>query len=223
MAKIKEAEVIRIKRSQIELADYNPRIITKDSQKRLKGDLKKYGLVSTLVWNKRTGVLVSGHQRLAIIDEENKYKDGNDYEISVSVVDLPKKEEAELNVLLNNPSVQGEFDIDKLNDMVKNLDVEINNLGFSDYDLDVLFGDDGGELGRKLQDIEQVEEDKGILEDIKKERKQMNKEKAEENSAEFYFIVVCDSEKTRTKIFNKIGVPTSEEYVSSAALEKVLF
>ena len=197
MAKIKEAEIVKIKRSQISLADYNPREISKDAKKRLQNGLEKYGLVSTLVWNKRTGTLVSGHQRLSIMDEKNG---GNDYEITVSA----------------------DFDIDKLNDMVKNLDVDINNLGFSDYELDVLFGDEGGELERKLADIDQVKEDKGILEDIKKERAEMNKEKAEENSAEFYFVVVCDSESTRTKILTRLGVPMTEEYVSSAPIVDAL-
>lgn len=33
MGKIREAEIIKIKRSQISLADYNPREITKDAKK----------------------------------------------------------------------------------------------------------------------------------------------------------------------------------------------
>ena len=219
---IKEAEIVKIKRSQISLADYNPREITKENRKRLKNGLEKFGLVSTLVWNKRTGTLVSGHQRVSIMDEKNNYGNGNDYDITVSVVDLSPKEEAELNVQLNNAAMQGDFDIDKLNEMVKNLDIDINNLGFSDYELDVLFSDDGGELERKLSDIEQVKEDKGILDDIKKERAEMNKEKAEENSAEFYFVVVCRDEQQRTAILNKIGVPAFEEYVNGNAFEKAL-
>lgn len=219
MGKIREAEIIKIKRSQISLADYNPREITKDAKKRLQNGLEKFGLVSTLVWNKRTGTLVSGHQRLAIMDEKNG---GGDYDITVSAVDLSPKEEAELNVQMNNVSMMGDFDIDKLNDMVKTLDVDINNLGFSEYELDVLFSGDGGELEKKLQDIEQVQEDKGILDDIKKERAKMNKEKEEENSAEFYFVVVCENEKQRTSILQKIGVPAYEEYVNGNAFVKAL-
>lgn len=219
MGKIREAEIIKIKRSQISLADYNPREITKDAKKRLQNGLEKFGLVSTLVWNKRTGTLVSGHQRLAIMDEKNG---GGDYDITVSAVDLSPKEEAELNVQMNNMSMMGDFDIDKLNDMVKTLDVDINNLGFSEYELDVLFSGDGGELEKKLQDIEQVQEDKGILDDIKKERAKMNKEKEEENSAEFYFVVVCENEKQRTSILQKIGVPAYEEYVNGNAFVKAL-
>lgn len=188
-------------------------------KKRLQNGLEKFGLVSTLVWNKRTGTLVSGHQRLAIMDEKNG---GGDYDITVSAVDLSPKEEAELNVQMNNVSMMGDFDIDKLNDMVKTLDVDINNLGFSEYELDVLFSGDGGELEKKLQDIEQVQEDKGILDDIKKERAKMNKEKEEENSAEFYFVVVCENEKQRTSILQKIGVPAYEEYVNGNAFVKAL-
>lgn len=219
---IKEAEIVKIKRSQISLADYNPREITKENRKRLKNGLEKFGLVSTLVWNKRTGTLVSGHQRVSIMDEKNNYGNGNDYDITVSVVDLSPKEEAELNVQLNNAAMQGDFDIDKLNDMVKNLDVDINNLGFSDVELDVLFSDDGGELERKLSDIEQVQEDKGVLDDIKKERAKMKIEKEEEASAEYYFIVVCENTAQRTAILEKIGVPAYEEYVNGKAFVKAL-
>ena len=66
-------EIKKIKRSQIKLAAYNPRTITDEARKRLKKGLKKFGLVQPLVWNETTGVLVSGHPRLSILDETYKY------------------------------------------------------------------------------------------------------------------------------------------------------
>lgn len=57
--------VERIPRDAIKKADYNPRMISDKARDRLKGILKAQGLVEPLVWNRRSGTLVSGHQRLA--------------------------------------------------------------------------------------------------------------------------------------------------------------
>ena len=46
-------------------ASYNPRKISKKAFEGLEVSLKKFGDISGIVWNKRTGNLVSGHQRVA--------------------------------------------------------------------------------------------------------------------------------------------------------------
>ena len=57
--------------------------------------------------NKRTGLtVVSGHQRLSVMDELQKFPD-NDYRIRVDVIDVDEKQEKELNILMNNPNAQG--------------------------------------------------------------------------------------------------------------------
>ena len=61
-----------IGREQIQNAPYNPRYIDTAARNKLKEKIKKVGLVETLVWNKQTGNLVSGHQRLSILDELEK-------------------------------------------------------------------------------------------------------------------------------------------------------
>lgn len=68
-------EVKKIPRNQIKKADYNPRLIDENSLKKLTKDIRQHGLVTPLVWNKRTGVLVSGHQRLAAMDKIHRKKD----------------------------------------------------------------------------------------------------------------------------------------------------
>lgn len=61
--------------------------------------------------NKRTGLtVVSGHQRLSVMDELQKYDPTtkeNDYKIRVDVIDVDEKQEKELNILCNNPNAQG--------------------------------------------------------------------------------------------------------------------
>lgn len=215
---IERFEVLTIKRSQIKKAEYNPRYIDEGARKRLKKGMKKYGLLEPLIWNQRTGVLVSGHQRLSIIDEMKKYPEKGDYEIQVSAVDLSPAEEREANVSLNNQSMMGDFDFDALKELVNFEGVDVDSLGFAESDLDLIFGADGGKMAGILGDTEEVQNAKGKLAGIKEERGKMNKEKAAENSAAYYFVVVCSDAEERAEMYRQMGVPISEEFVSSEKL-----
>lgn len=137
IAKYQHFETQTIHRSEIKNAPYNPRTIDDSSRKRLKKGLRRFGLVGSLTWNKRTGNLVSGHQRLSVMDELEKTQD---YELTVSVVDISEKEEMKLNVQMNNTSMMGDFDIDALTDMIE-LGADVDSLGFSESDIDIMFGD----------------------------------------------------------------------------------
>lgn len=122
---IKQNEPITIKRSQIKMAGYNPRKITGEAKRKLRENLEAVGLMGGLVWNERTGNLVSGHQRLTILDGEYKYKanDPNtDYDVIVTRVDLDDKEEKAQNIFFNNQSAMGFFDEDKLHEIMKEVD-----------------------------------------------------------------------------------------------------
>lgn len=138
-SKIQQAECRVILRSQINFASYNPRRISEDARKALKANLKRLGLMGGIVWNEDTGILVSGHQKVQIIDEVNRYNaetKENDYEIRVEVVHLSEKEEMEQNMFLNNKAVQGDFDDDLLRDVLAKIDHKA--AGFNDFDLDML-------------------------------------------------------------------------------------
>lgn len=120
-------------------AAYNPRTIDASSRKRLRDSIKRDGLVETLVWNRQTGTLVSGHQRLSVLDE---LEGGQDYEIEVAVIDVSPTRERELNVRLNNEQLTGSFDLEKLQEMVAGVeDINLDALGFSPGDTRDLFPD----------------------------------------------------------------------------------
>jgi hypothetical protein len=105
-----------IKRSQIHKAPYNPRTISEARRNKLATSLRRYGMVVPLVWNKQTGNLVGGHQRLDILDADNlQTHGGGDYDVEVSAVDLPLIEEKKLNVILNSREIGGEFVEEDLN------------------------------------------------------------------------------------------------------------
>lgn len=215
LAKSQAFEIGTIHRSKIKNAPYNPRYIDDEARKRLKKGLKHFGLVSTLVWNRRTGNLISGHQRLAIMDDLEKTQD---YELTVSIVDLDKKDEMELNVQMNNASMQGDFDIDGLSSMVED-GADLNNMGFSESDIDIMFGD--SPLVEMYVDDDTTTEVKDTLRDIKKDRKKFMEKAKEDNSASYYFTVICDSADQREELFKQMGIPFSEEFVDAESLKRL--
>lgn len=152
-SKIKQPENREIQRSQINFANYNPRKITPEARKKLKANLKRVGILGGIVWNETTGNLVSGHQRVSVIDEVNKYNsetNENDYAIRVEVVQMNEKTEKEQNVFMNNRNVQGDFDSDMLKDLMDGIDYnlaglddfDLNMLGIGDIDLNNIGNDD---------------------------------------------------------------------------------
>ena len=137
--KIKQAEVREIMRSQMKPAAYNPRKITPEARKLLKDNLKRVGLLGGIIWNEETGNIVSGHQRVSVMDEVNKYNPEtheHDYPITVTVVHFDEKTEKEQSLFANNRNAQGEFDDDMLRTMLTGIDYSY--AGFDDFDLQLL-------------------------------------------------------------------------------------
>ena len=78
-------KIQKVKIDQINPAAYNPRLDLKPGDpdyEKLRKSIETFGYVEPLVWNSRTGNLVSGHQRLKILIEQGAE------EVEVSVVDL---------------------------------------------------------------------------------------------------------------------------------------
>ena len=93
----------RISVDMLKPATYNPRSITDAAKAGLGASIAKFGIVQPIVWNKRTGNVVSGHQRLNVLP------DRGDTEADVVVVDLDDADEKALNITQNNPAITGEF------------------------------------------------------------------------------------------------------------------
>lgn len=118
---------------QLVPAPYNPRRpLTKPAYRKLKASLAEFGLVEPLVWNERTGHVVGGHARLAILRELGHTT------VPVSVVDLDADREKALNVLLNNQEAQGRYDPAKLLVVLEELDDLRDLSGFDDTTLSAL-------------------------------------------------------------------------------------
>lgn len=95
--------------SKIKPALYNPRKDLKPDDreyKQLAKSMGEYGCVEPLVWNRRTGNLVGGHQRFKVLVAQGVK------EVQVSIVDLNLEKEKTLNIGLNK--IQGDWDEHKL-------------------------------------------------------------------------------------------------------------
>lgn len=126
-----EFEVKRI--ADMNRAAYNPRVDLQpedEEYQAIERSLKRHGLVQPIVWNRRTNTVVSGHQRLTVLEAQGET------EVTVSVVDLDYIQEKELNVALNK--ITGEWDDDKLSVILNELGEEATDTGFTLLEIDVL-------------------------------------------------------------------------------------
>lgn len=166
---LEKFEIEKLHRSQIHGAPYNPRKISAEAERKLKKDLKEIGLLSPIVVNRRTMNIVSGHQRLKAMDSIMRT---DDYELTVAIVDMDERQEMRANVLLNNQSVMGEWDTEKLLEMrmaIPELDFK-DDLGFDQADLDVMFAGIDDSLVSDFLDNEKQEEIDPLLEQMKKDK-----------------------------------------------------
>jgi len=175
----------QVSRTEIHGASYNPRKISAEAQKKLRADLKKFGLLGPIIVNKQTMNIVAGHQRIGIMDSLIRKPD---YQLTVALVDLEEKDEVAANVLLNNQSTMGEWDIEKLaeiKDMLPDIDFQAD-LGFDQAQLDVMFaGMEGMEDIAPLFRPRQSEEEESEIERMKKADKYKEaKKKLRDNMAE---------------------------------------
>lgn len=185
LSKYIRSESVELNRSAIHFADYNPRKLSEESRKTLKRGIKKYGLVGGVVVNKRTGLtIVSGHQRLTVMDELQKYNPDtkeNDYKIRVDVIDVDTQQEKELNILMNNPNAQGTWDYEKMRELIP--DIDYKDAGLTEADLNMIGVDfllqteQENNLASALDDLMQpVEEEKAEIKAQKQAEKQMERE-----------------------------------------------
>lgn len=214
---MKQAETREILRSQVKAVEYNPRVISAYARKQLKISLTRFGLVETLVWNERTGNLVSGHQRLGIMDEENGYP-GQDYKVTVSVVKLTEKRERQLNVWLNNRAAQGSFDRDKLHD-VFDFGITLKDVGLTLPDLSFEFGSAEGFDFAPVSSEET--ETRDSIEQIKQTRKTAKAAAAAnpKEDADYYVLVVFGSKGDKAKWLKSHGFAEGAQYLTQAEAE----
>nr|DAO60982.1 MAG TPA: adenine specific DNA methyltransferase [Caudoviricetes sp.] len=120
-------------------ADYNPRKDLKPGDaeyEKLKRSIEQFGYVEPVIWNKTTGRVVGGHQRLKVL------MDMGMTEVDCVVVEMDEDKEKALNIALNK--ISGDWDKDKLALLIADLqgaDFDVSLTGFEPAEIDDLFKD----------------------------------------------------------------------------------
>lgn len=122
-------EIQTIAIDKVKPAAYNPRKDLKPGDpeyEKLKKSIAEFDIVEPLIWNKRSGNLVGGHQRLKVLRERG------DATVEVSIVDLDDAKEKALNIALNK--ISGEWDYPVLMGLLKELDAGDLNMEITGFD-----------------------------------------------------------------------------------------
>ena len=128
-----------VKAEQLMPAKYNPRKDLKPGDaeyEKLKKSLEEFGYVEPVIWNKTTGNVVGGHQRLKVLLSMGMT------DIDCVVVELSDEKEKALNVALNK--ISGDWDKNKLALLIADLqgaDFDVSLTGFDPAEIDDLFKD----------------------------------------------------------------------------------
>lgn len=141
-------EISKIKLTQIEPADYNPRTITEEARKKLRNSIETFGLVEPIIINTKNNRIIGGHQRYDILldmlmesdnlaEREFDYlvKDDYGYIFDFNQLQIKNEDyEKALNIVLNNTNLMGDYDYQKLGDLLNELEFNGFNLEFTGFD-----------------------------------------------------------------------------------------
>ena len=142
-------QIQKVSVARLNPAAYNPRRDLKPGDRdyeKLKRSIEEFGFVEPVVWNRATGNVVGGHQRLKVL------LDMGETEIDCVVVDLGPEKEKALNLALNR--IQGGWDEGKLAEVMADLDAsdfDVSLTGFDAEEIDALMN--------KFYSAEAVEDD----------------------------------------------------------------
>lgn len=154
-------DVQKINVDKLNPAKYNPRKNLKPGDpeyEKLKRSIETFGYVEPVIWNKRTGHIVGGHQRFKILKEQGAT------DVDCVVVDMNEAEEKALNIALNK--VSGDWDMPKLAELLEDLDksmFDVSLTGFEAAEIEDLFSkvhdkdvnDDGFDADKALENIKE--------------------------------------------------------------------
>lgn len=132
--------------SQLQPAKYNPRKDLKPGDpefEKLRRSVEEFGYVEPIIWNRRTGVVVGGHQRLKVLQHLGYT------EVDCVVLDLEEQKGKALNVAPNK--ISGAWDVPLLTALLRDLDE-------SGFDA-TLTGFDVSEMSDLFDDQSEIKED----------------------------------------------------------------
>ena len=190
--------------------------------KRLKKNIKQVGLIQPIIWNKRTGNIVGGHQRIAALDAIEK---SENYSLDVAVVDFDEKTEREQNIALNNDRLFGDFDLNLLENVFNADDFKIDfeNTGFDFTEISFIMPEVAkkNEMNNILEiaNNEDVKEDLEHIQKIKDIKKKSRDVLNKKNDYAFYATIVFQDREEKEAFLVSIGKPPDYMYIDAEYLK----
>lgn len=206
-------EVITINRTDVKNAPYNPRIISERAAKRLRENIERVGLLTPPIWNRRTGFIVGGHRRLEALDIIHR---GKPYSLPVAAVDLDEKTEREQNIFLNNREAQGDWDMEKLNVLLAEVDAV--SAGFDHQQVYEMFGKTAHAAALKADILEAMASE---FRDRKQRRERFQKMYQEQQDPNFYLVLVFKDSDAREAAGRKLGLKPWTEFADGRVLDRL--
>lgn len=200
-AGLESFDVMELHRGELKGADYNPRFLTESQKRKLKAGLKRHGLVTPVTWNRQTGNIVGGHQRLGVLDG---IMGTGDYKLHVAVIDVPLAREKELNILLNNTHAMGDWDLEKLDDLLRDDELSLDGTGFDAADVMTMLG--ANPLADRMEDMEEMG---ARFAEVREQYDQIRGKNSERDNTEFYLVIVFRDNGEVTKFLDDSGLPDS--------------
>jgi len=191
--------VIEVHRSQLVHAEYNPRTMRDEARAKLKRSIERHGMLQPPIWNALSKNIVGGNQRVHILDSLYKSKD---YSLKVCRVEMDEVQEKEANVVLNNYYAQGDWDLNKLKELMGTEGLDVMNTGFTDTDVFRLLGE---EPFTQRADSTMLDELATRCREMQNHYDDLKKSAKKEDNAEFYMVMVFKSMDERDDFCDLIG------------------
>ena len=150
-------QIVQVKTNKLRPFPGNPRKIGDDELKRLQRSIRDFDMVDPIICQAGKNIIIGGHQRWKAAQAEGLK------EVPVVYIDIDDSKAQMLNVALNNPHLQGEWDWGKLGDMLTELDDGQFDLTISGFNLE--------EIGNLMSGLDEKIKEKEYDENLKTDNK----------------------------------------------------
>lgn len=180
-------EIEKIKITDIKPAEYNPRTISSEELQKLTNSINEFGLVDPIIINLKNNKIIGGHQRYEVL--LNQHMLDNDFLAELNLIRMgdigwiftetdlhieSEDHEKALNLALNK--ISGEWDFEKLGEILDELtinDFNIELTGFDGLDTNMLTSEfDNISSNEEETDTEIIDDfDEVIIDDFEGQHK----------------------------------------------------
>ena len=118
-----------------------------------------------------------------------------------------------MNVFLNNRSAMGEYDLDKLGELIKSADAEIEEMGFDYVDVQLLFDDAALAPMFDIRHDKPAQREAEWFEDAYQMRREHRQGTEASDDGEFYAVVVFRNNALREEFLHRLECSRNERTI----------